>query len=112
MIRVFVPILIAISGLFMSVAWLGHLRIKHASFWTALMLSWAIVIPEYVLNVLATRLGRGSFTGAQMGAIHLTSGVVCVALVSRFVLHEPLRGTQVAGLAFLAIGMSLVLQPS
>jgi uncharacterized protein (DUF486 family) len=109
--RVGVPFLIASSGLFMAVAWLGHLRFRQAGFFTALLFSWAIVLPEYLLNVLATRTGRGVYTGAQMGAIHLASGVVCVALVSRFVLGESLRGTQLAGLGFLVIGMTLVLQP-
>jgi hypothetical protein len=41
------------------------------------------VLPEYIL---ATRYGYGTYTGAQMAAFHLTSGVVFVAIVSRFVL--------------------------
>ena len=101
--------MIFLSGAFMAVAWLGHLRIKQYGFWIALSLSWAIVLPEYVLNVAATRYGWGTFTGAQMAAFHLCSGVVCVALVSRFVLHECLSGIQVSGFAFLAVGMFLVL---
>jgi len=72
-------------------------------------MSWAIVLPEYVLNVAATRLGFGTYTGAQMGAIHLCSGVCCVALVSRYVLGEKLSWMQIIGFGFLAIGMLLVL---
>lgn len=109
MVRALVPLLIFISGAFMSVAWLGHLRIKHYGFWIALAMSWAIVLPEYILNVLATRMGHGTYTGAQMAAFHLCSGVVCVALVSRFVLDEPLSRSQIGGFALLAAGMVLVL---
>jgi uncharacterized protein (DUF486 family) len=107
--QVFVPFMIAISGAFMALAWLGHLRIKEYGFWVALALSWAIVLPEYILNVAATRYGHGTFTGAQMGAIHLCSGVFCVAMVSRFVLEEALERQQLIGLALLICGIVLVL---
>lgn len=104
-----VPLMIATSGVFMAVAWLGHLRIKEKGFFVALALSWAIVLPEYVLNVAATRLGYGTYTGAQMGAMHLCSGVCCVALVSRFVLGERFSWQQMLGLVLLAAGMVLIL---
>ena len=105
-----VPAMIATSGVFMAVAWLGHLRIKEKGFLIALALSWAIVLPEYVLNVAATRLGYGTYTGAQMGAMHLCSGVCCVALVSRVVLGERFGWHQVVGFVLLAAGMVLVLR--
>ncbi len=98
------------SGAFMSVAWLGHLRFKERGFWLALLMSWLIVLPEYVLNVLATRLGFGTYTGAQMASFHLCSGVVCVALVSKLVLGEPIGAQQVGGFVFLALGMVLLLR--
>ena len=94
----------------MAIAWLGHLRFKSLTFLTALLLSWSIVLPEYILNVTATRLGfrTGTFTGAQMGAVHLCSGIVCVALVSRFILGEPLTGQQMLGLGLLAVALVLI----
>lgn len=109
--RILVPLMIAVSGAFMASAWLAHLRFKdRITFAAALVASWAIVLPEYALNVAATRLGYGTFTGAQMAAFHLASGVVCVALVSRFVLGESWGARQVAGFAFLALGMMLLLR--
>ena len=107
--KVLVPVMIFASGAFMATAWLGHLRIRHRGFWLALALSWLIVLPEYLLNVAATRYGFGTFSGAQMASIHLCSGVVCVALVSRFVLGEELHSPQLVGLVLLAIGMVLIL---
>ncbi len=104
-----VPLMIATSGGFMALAWLGHLRIKEYGFWVALGLSWLIVLPEYVLNVFATRLGYGTFSGAQMAAFHLCSGVVFVAIVSRFVLREQITLQHVTGFVFLAAGMTLLL---
>lgn len=106
--KVLVPALIFASGAFMAVAWLAHLRIREKGFWVALAMSWAIVLPEYVLNVFATRYGYGTFTGAQMASFHLCSGVICVALVSRFVLGEAISLHQLAGFVLLAGGMLLV----
>lgn len=104
---VLVPAMIFTSGAFMAVAWLGHLRIRDRSFWLALLLSWLIVLPEYALNVAATRYGYGTFSGAQMAAMHLGSGVVCVGLVSRYLLEEPLSLQQLVG--FVLLGISLIL---
>jgi uncharacterized protein (DUF486 family) len=108
--RVLVPALIFASGGIMAAAWLGHLRWKSSiGFWAALLASWCLVLPEYALNVFATRWGYGLFSGAQMAAIHLASGVLCVALVSRFVLGEELTFRHAAGFSFLAVGMVLLL---
>ena len=63
---------------------------------------------EYVLNVAATRYGYGTYSGAQMATFHLAFGIVCVALVSRFILGEPLTTKQVLGFALLVVGTVLV----
>lgn len=110
--RLLVPVLIFASGAIMAAAWLAHLRYKDSiPFWTALAASWCLVLPEYALNVFATRWGYGTFTGAQMAALHLCSGALCVALVSRFVLNEPVHWRHAVGFAFLAAGMLLILRP-
>ncbi len=94
----------------MALAWLGHLKFKDTwSFWTALAVSWLIVLPEYLLNVGATRAGHGLYTGAQMATIHLAGGVVCVAVVSRFVLGEAFGLRQGAGFALLALAIFLIM---
>ncbi|MFZ4579823.1 MAG: DMT family protein [Myxococcota bacterium] len=111
--RLLVPLLIAISGAFMASAWLVHLKYRdQIGFFTALLASWAIVLPEYALNVAATRYGFGTYSGAQMAAFHLASGVVFVALVSRFVLGEPWATRQFVGFLLLTAGMMLMLRPS
>jgi uncharacterized protein (DUF486 family) len=74
--------------------------------------SWCIVLPEYVLNVAATRWGYGAYTGAQMAGLHLVSGVFSVALVSRFVLGEVWSTRQLVGFFCLAVGMLLLGNPS
>jgi len=107
---VLVPAMIFVSGAFMAVAWLGHLRIREYGFLPALAMSWLIVLPEYILNVAATRYGYGTYTGAQMASFHLCSGVVCVALVSHFLLGEAVNGRHALGFSLLAVAMVLLLR--
>ena len=93
----------------MALAWLGHLRFRNnISFWSALAVSWLLVLPEYVLNVAATRFGYGTYNGAQMASFHLAFGVVCVTLVSRYVLGESIVMTQRVGFVLLAVAIVLI----
>ncbi len=104
-----VPLFMLVSSCLMALAWLGHLRYRDSiGFWTALGASWLLVLPEYVLNVAATRFGYGTYSGAQMASFHLAFGVVCVALVSRFVLDEKLGLPQMVGFALLGVAMVLI----
>jgi uncharacterized protein (DUF486 family) len=98
-----------LSSCLMALAWLGHLRFRdHIGFWTALGASWLLVLPEYILNVAATRFGYGTYSGAQMASFHLAFGVVCVALVSRFMLGEHFALSQLLGFVLLAVAIVLI----
>jgi uncharacterized protein len=107
---VLVPVcMLFLSSCLMALAWLAHLRFRESiGFWTALMESWLLVLPEYILNVAATRFGYGTYNGAQMASFHLAFGVVCVALVSYFVLDERLSVSQLLGFALLAVATVLI----
>jgi uncharacterized protein (DUF486 family) len=106
---VLVPVFMFLSSCLMALAWLGHLRFRDKiGFWTALGASWLLVLPEYFLNVAATRFGYGTYNGAQMASFHLAFGVVCVALVSRFVLGEHLAVSQMIGFVLLAVAIGLI----
>ena len=108
---VLIPFFMFLASCLMSLAWLGHLRFRDTiGFGTALTLSWLLVLPEYVLNVAATRYGYDTYSGAQMATFHLAFGVVCVALVSRFVLGEHLTKTQILGFVLLVIATALITQ--
>jgi uncharacterized protein (DUF486 family) len=105
----FVPAMLFTAGMLMSFAWIGHLKFKTWSFWTALAFSWMLVLPEYILNVFSARWGKDVFSGAQMAAVHLASGVVCVALVSRVHLGESFSTTQGLGFALMAVSVALIM---
>jgi uncharacterized protein len=104
-----VPAFMFLSSALMAFAWLGHLRFREQiGFWAALGASWLLVLPEYVLNVAATRFGYGTYSGAEMASFHLAGGVVCVALVSHFVLDERISISQMLGFGLLAVAIVLI----
>ncbi len=106
---VLVPLMLLTAGLLMSFAWIGHLKFKSWNFLTALAISWLMVLPEYILNVSSVRWGRGTFSGAQMAAMHLGSGVICVALIAKLFLGETLGWPQYAGFGLMGIAIALIL---
>ena len=106
---VLIPLMLLTAGLLMSFAWIGHLRFKSWNFFVALAASWFLVLPEYLLNVSSVRWGRGVFSGAQMAAMHLGSGVLFVTLIAKLYLGESLRWSQYAGFALMGLAIVLIL---
>ncbi len=98
-----VPVMLFVSSIIMALAWLGHIRLRNRPFHVGLLLSWLMVLPEYMLNVSAFRWGNEIYTGAQMAAFNMAAGVICVALVARFFLKEPIRKRQWLGFALMAL---------
>ena len=93
----------------MATAWLGHLRFKEdLTFLMATLFAWFLVLPEYALNIMALRLGYRKYTGGQMGAFRLCTGVVCIAFVSYYVLGEQLTMQNMLGFAVMAFSMILI----
>ena len=100
------------SSAIMATAWLGHLRFKEdLAFWLAILFAWLLVLPEYALNIKALRLGYRVFTGGQMGAFRLCTGVVCIAFVSHYVLGEQLTTQKLFGFGIMAFSMILISNP-
>ena len=92
----------------MAAAWLGHLGLKELPMLLAILAAWLIVLPEYALNIFAFRLGHGPFTGGQMASFNLSSGVVCVALVSHYWLGETLGPRKLLGFGLMIIALLLI----
>ncbi|MEM9410758.1 MAG: DMT family protein [Planctomycetota bacterium] len=108
-VYVAVPLMLLLSSSIMATAWLGHLRFKEdLSFWMATLFAWLLVLPEYALNIAALRLGYEKYTGGQMGAFRLCTGVVCIAFVSHYVLGENLTSQKLIGFAIMGLSMFLI----
>ncbi len=108
MVKYVVPIMLLISSVLMAFAWLGHVKYKHKSFFTALLFSWLLVLPEYLLNVSAIRWGIGTYQPSEMAAMNLCTGVLCIAFVSKMFLGEKLTKRKIFGFVLMAVSILLV----
>jgi len=104
----FVPLMLLTSSILMAFAWIGHIKYRKKSFWIALVFSWLLVLPEYLLNVSAIRWGVGTYAPSEMAAINLSTGVVCIALVSKLFLGEKLSPRKILGFILMIISVTLV----
>ena len=107
-----VPVILFTSSMIMAFAWLGHLKFRQLPFIWATLCCWLLVLPEYFLNIYAIRLGYKVYTGAQMAAFRLCSGVICVALVSRLLLGEDLSIRKLFGFGLMIVAMVLIARKS
>lgn len=59
--------LLILSNVFMTIAWYGHLKnLSDKSWWIAALISWAIALFEYLLQVPANRIGYTQYSLAQL----------------------------------------------
>ena len=50
-------LLLAISNIFMTFAWYGHLKYRYGAQWKVIVVSWGIALFEYCFQVPANRIG-------------------------------------------------------
>lgn len=94
-------ILLAISNIFMTFAWYGHLKYKDSPLWMAIGVSWGIAFFEYCLQVPANRIGHYEFTAAQLKTIQEVITLVVFCVFSVLYLKEPLKWNYLAGFALM-----------
>lgn len=58
--------LLLISNIFMTAAWYAHLRYQSSVLWKAILVSWLLALPEYMLQVPANRLGFENYSIYQL----------------------------------------------
>ena len=74
--------MLAVSNLFMTFAWYGHLRTLEAKPWyVAAIVSWGIAFFEYLLQVPANRIG---FTVMNLGELKILQEVVTLTVFVPF----------------------------
>jgi uncharacterized protein (DUF486 family) len=105
-------VLLAISNVFMTFAWYGHLKYKNTALWAAILASWLIAFVEYCFQVPANRIGSNAgVTTAQLKTFQevITLGVFCCFSV--LYLKEPLRWNYLVGFAMICLGALFVFAP-
>jgi hypothetical protein len=105
----FAPLLLlALSNVFMTFAWYGHLKFKLAPLWLVVLASWGIAFFEYCLAVPANRIGSAVYSPAELKTMQEVLTLIVFALFSALYLKEPLTLTQLGGFALIAAGAVLV----
>ena len=97
-------VLLALSNVFMTFAWYGHLRFKGAPLWLAIIASWLIAFFEYCLAVPANRIGSAVYSAAELKTIQEVITLLVFAGFSVLYLGESLTVNHALGFAFVALG--------
>ena len=85
--------LLALSNVFMTIAWYGHLKnLASSPWWTAALVSWGIALFEYLLQVPANRIGYSG--GYSLAQLKIAQEVITLAVFVPFAvvyMQQPLR---------------------
>ena len=95
--------LLALSNIFMTFAWYGHLKYKTSPILIAILVSWGIAFFEYCLQVPANRMGSGVMSTVQLKTIQEIITLVVFAGFSVWYMGEPLRWNHLIGFFFLVV---------
>lgn len=101
-------LLLAVSNIFMTFAWYGHLKFKDQPLWLVIFVSWGIAFFEYCLMVPANRLGSASFSTAQLKMIQEVITLLVFSGFSILYLREPMKWNYIVGFACLLAGVFFV----
>ncbi|HZY20602.1 MAG TPA: DMT family protein [Ramlibacter sp.] len=87
-------LLLVASNVFMTMAWYGHLKnLATAPWYVAALVSWAIALAEYLLQVPANRIGFQQ-AGFSVGQLKIMQEVITLAVFvpfAVFYLREPFK---------------------
>ena len=85
--------LLALSNVFMTLAWYGHLKnLQGRAWWVAALASWGIALFEYLIMVPANRIGSSG--GLQLPQLKIIQEVVTLAVFAPFAVlyfRQPLK---------------------
>lgn len=105
--------LLVASNIFMTYAWYFHLKKSAWPLAMAILLSWMIALPEYLLQVPANRIGHRNFggplTAPQLKILQEALTLLVFGFFSVLVLKEKPRPNEyiAMGLIFLAVVIAM-----
>ena len=96
-------LMLAVSNLFMTFAWYGHLKNMAASPWyIAALVSWGIALFEYLIHVPANRIG---YAELSLGQLKILQEVITLTVFVPFAVLYMGQGLKVN---YLYAGLCLV----
>jgi uncharacterized protein (DUF486 family) len=95
-------VLLALSNIFMTFAWYGHLKFKDLPVGKAILISWGIAFLEYCLMVPANRIGYSNgMNGFQLKMTQEVVTLVVFTIFAIFYLKEPFHWKYLVSFALL-----------
>ena len=91
-------VLLTISNIFMTFAWYGHLKYRHAPLFKVIVISWGIAFFEYCFQVPANRIGSYEFSAVQLKTIQEVITLTVFSVFSVFYLDAPIKWNYILGL--------------
>ena len=101
-------LMLALSNVFMTFAWYGHLKFRSAPLLIAILVSWGIAFVEYCLAVPANRIGRAVYSTAELKTMQEVITLIVFVGFSWLFLREPLGWNHLVGFALIAAGAAVV----
>jgi uncharacterized protein len=101
-------VLLALSNVFMTFAWYGHLKFENKALWIVILASWGIAFFEYCLAVPANRIGHQVYSAAELKTMQEVIKLVIFAFFSVYFLGEKLTINHLVGFAMIAGGAFFV----
>ena len=84
--------LLALSNVFMTIAWYGHLKnLASKPWWIAALISWGIALFEYLLQVPANRIGAEQFTLAQLKIMQEVITLAVFVPFAVYYMNQPMK---------------------
>lgn len=97
------------SNTFMTYAWYYHVKKASWPLWVAIIVSWLIALPEYLLQVPANRLGHtdhgGPLTLPQLKILQEAITLVVFLWFTIWVAKEKPRATDLVAMGLVAAGV-------
>ena len=85
-------ILLTLSNIFMTFAWYAHLKnLGHRAWYIAAMVSWAIALFEYMIQVPANRIGYSAMTLPQLKILQEVIALAVFVPFSIFYMNNPVK---------------------
>jgi uncharacterized protein (DUF486 family) len=101
-------LLLAISNVFMTFAWYGHLKYKASPLIVVILASWGIALIEYCFAVPANRIGHAVYSAAELKTIQEIITLLVFAAFSVLYLGEKISWNHLVGFALIAAGAYFV----
>ncbi|MBR7781126.1 DMT family protein [Undibacterium luofuense] len=84
--------LLIMSNVFMTIAWYGHLKsLSDKPWWIAAVISWAIALFEYLLQVPANRIGYTEYSLAQLKILQEALTLIVFVPFAVFFMGQPFK---------------------